>query len=235
VNYFAPDASFERRFVNAGTVVWPDAMRWCDATPAAASRCIEDNFGGLGLGPAPAVFPLIPGTTVVKQQTDDSLIDGYNRQVARIASTLHDAFDGAPNTPAANLPGDGVAWTPLPATAGAQPVVANVTGPNRNQVTTKDGLQSATLHEETIVLPGTALPRVIRRWLDQEALLAFLNERTFLGGLSAVMLDNSNAATEVCRLYVNHQPGDTCPVVTCPGGQSFDPATGTCKPDIIIE
>jgi hypothetical protein len=188
VNYFAPIGS-------DSSPVWHDPMNWCGPMPSSGQpkRCLEDNFGA-GVSP----LTLIPGSTEAKQISSNN-VDPFNNQVARVATILHDAFDGHPNNPAQNLPGNGGAWT-FNGSLFAE------------HVTPIDSLdQPGVLHEESINLEGTGLFMTVQAWLDQEPPLAQLREPTFLGGLTRVMRMAGFSRDEICRLYILHQPNDICP------------------------
>lgn len=167
-NYFTPDGSVA------------DHMNWCVTEKG---RCIEDNFSA-GIG------PVIPGTDKPKQTSPnpDRL---FIKQIARIATILHDAFDGAPNTAGA--------WT-------------YVGGEFVEPVKPLGSLdQPGVLNEESIQLDGGGLFRTLRAWLDREDALAHLSEIPFLGGLTQVMMDAGYKRHEICRMYVLHKQSDDCP------------------------
>jgi len=221
-NYFHPEASF-----GTGTSTWHDKMNWCNGT-----RSVEDNFGGSGL---------IAGTSVQKLQTDVSSWDGYTKQIARVASILHDAFDGnsMADSSTVDVPGNCGAWA-----KSASGQVDSNGSTHLNQINPAQVLTlfNPPVPEEGVALPGSALPKVVRNWLALEGANALLEEDTFFQGLSQTMTDAGYSACDVCRVYLLHQANDQCPSyspqgnfcgMTCPLGEYVDPTNGTCSGIII--
>ncbi|MGC4064914.1 MAG: hypothetical protein QM784_09785 [Polyangiaceae bacterium] len=221
VNYFQPVGS---KFAEAGS---NQEMAWCTNV-----RCVEDNFGAGNVS-------TIPGTSVLKQVSDVG--DMFHEQVARVASILHDAFDGRINPPLGssttdNLPGNGAAWIYDEGLPGKQsfraPASASEFSENLanffNPVGSLDDTpapekpNAGVIHEESIAIPGAALPNIVREWLRREPPLAALRQDTFFKGLTDVMLGYAYP-DEVCRLYVLHQPTDTCPSWGPSGSENAPP------------
>jgi len=217
VSYFIPIGSSAA----TGIANWTDPMSWCrgqiNRTPAPPMapddkplRCLEDNFGAIVGG----VSPNIQGTTTPKESQAQGA--AFNEKVAFVASTLHDVFDGWPNTPVQNVPGNGGAWifdtskflaptSPFTTSAGFFLPIGSLND-------TAEAMSSV-IHEENIHMPGFAFQTLIIEWLRREpsGFLPTLNQETFFLGLSAAMLSFAAPPDEICRLYELHQPNDTCP------------------------
>jgi len=234
MNYFRPVGSFNVK--PDGT----DFINWCGA-PGSPLRCIEDNFGARP--PGSLASPFIAGTMAPKQAT--APLDAFRGQVARVSSTIHDTFDGAPNFPAADAPGNGAFWIQDPALPLPQQIDAPLTTPflaasffrvvGSLNDTAETG--AGVIHEENIAVPGTAFPSVISEWLRREpSVLALLRQETFFRALTQVMVNAGGPPDEVCRLYDLHQESDVCPDWG-PQGISFPPPPPlfVCPPNTTLK
>jgi hypothetical protein len=222
-NYFGPVQSFRTKLSDGS---WRDKMNWCSG-----QRSLEDNFGGSGV---------IGGTAVPKLATSDSGWDGYSLQIARVASILHDAFDGNNSDGVSDVPDNCNEWEST-SSNGTTQVVADPT----SQLNTIGSGQLLTLlsppvPEEVVSLPGSARKTIVANWLGLEGSNAVLEESTFFQGLSKTMTDAGFGPCDVCRVYLLHQGNDTCPSyapqggsycgVTCPSGDQVDSTSGVCIP-----
>ncbi len=225
VNYFPPAGAFNADFITNPTTSanWNDPMVWCGEV-LNPLRCIEDNFGAWTFGTATSAT--IPGTSRPKQVTSpfrDTALNSlpFLDQVARVASLVHDAFDGHPNFPASNTPGNGGAWMqdltfarPQSIRAPIPPFVssAGIFQALGSLDDTAEAGAGGVIHEESVRLAGTAWPKLVGEWLRREPSGgAKLAQGTFFRGLTQVMVDAGAASGEICRLYGLHQPDDTCP------------------------
>ncbi|WP_163996674.1 hypothetical protein [Pyxidicoccus caerfyrddinensis] len=134
-------------------------MRYC---PSASGACMDANCGALG-------------------QCLNGADDAFDRQVGRVATLLHDAFDGRPSLPPQNAPGNADVWS------------------NRPMRYSTDRRGSS--DDERVALPGTALFRVIQRW---DARGALLRQNSFLGGLSDAMAEAGVSWCDRCRVFALH-------------------------------
>jgi hypothetical protein len=201
-------------------------MNWCSG-----QRSIEDNFGGSGV---------VGGTTVPKLSTSDSSWDGYTLQIARVASILHDAFDGNYSDGVSDVPDNCNEWASTHS-GGTWQVVFDPTSflntIGAGQLLT---LLSPPVPEEVVSLPGSARKKIVENWLALEGSDAVLEESTFFQGLSKTMTDAGYGPCDVCRVYLLHQGNDTCPSyapqggnycgVTCPSGDEVEYTSGNCIP-----
>ncbi|HZR80719.1 MAG TPA: hypothetical protein VFD92_06460 [Candidatus Binatia bacterium] len=113
----------------------------------------------------------------------------FSDQVARIASILHDAFDGNPQGLG---PNDGSDWQQL---ASGAPL-------------TYVGSADSDLKDEGVRLPGTDLITLFEHWDDRGQLL---REDNFLGGLADLLKAKGISESDVCALFALHDPSATCP------------------------
>jgi hypothetical protein len=109
----------------------------------------------------------------------------FDDQVARVAATLHDAFDSwqpGGGRPTANTPGNGVAWTLSP--GATFPLLSNPTPPPD----TKD---------EHIRLPGPGIYSLITRLAPLDS----LSDQSIMGGLSGMASEAGFNWCERCKLF----------------------------------
>jgi hypothetical protein len=225
MNYFAPAGSR-----SASTSFWPsgmsDPMSWCSATNPSPLRCAEDNIGAMPAGTNAS--PNIAGTNTPKQVTTFQASDDFIEAVGTTTTTIHDVFDGWPNSPAVNEPGNGGAWVFLSSgeIRAPQPPFTSSIGfldllGSLND--TPENGSNPPIHEENISLPGTSFPSFIAEFLRREPTSgAMLEQQTLFGGLTQVMLNFGADPNEICRLYELHQPTDTCPL--------YGPASASSPP-----
>lgn len=225
MNYFQPAGS-----KSTATSLWPsgmfDHMNWCSLTNPSPLRCAEDNIGAIPAG-GPSPGPNIAGTSTPKQVTTFQSSDAFIEAVGTTTTIIHDAFDGWPNSPAMNEPGNGGAWVFLASgeIRAPQPPFTSSIGFLDLLGSLNDTAENgnAAIHEETISLPGTSFPAFIAEFLRREpADSALLEKETLFEGLTQVMLNFGADQNEICRLYELHQPDDTCP--------SYGPASASSPP-----
>ena len=114
--------------------------------------------------------------------------EAYYAQIRRVASILHDAFDGHDGS--TSLPNDGSHWRLI------------------GTVLEHSGGLDSDLRDESIMLPGSALRDLFGYW---DARSMYIHESSFLGGLAELLRDEGYTDTEVCRLFARHAHNQTCP------------------------
>ncbi|HLM45705.1 MAG TPA: carboxypeptidase-like regulatory domain-containing protein, partial [Myxococcaceae bacterium] len=110
----------------------------------------------------------------------------FDDQVARVATTLHDAFDSwqpGGGLLTANMPGNGVAWKMSP--GATFPLISNPTPPPD----TKD---------ELVRLPGRDIYSLITRLAPLDS----LSDQSIMGGLSGMAREAGFNWCERCKLFV---------------------------------
>ena len=156
----------------------PDSEDLCASActggaPGCGQDCAEDNVGS------------VPGATSdyeVGGATDRAL---FNRNIARLVTIFHDAFDGVHGFPPEGLlnPSPGAAFNRVGGTFGS---------PERAVTNAND---------EPIALPGSALVDFFSNLFDQ---WATVSEPNFLNALALTMFDHGYDANEVCELFAAH-------------------------------
>lgn len=121
------------------------------------------------------------GTCMEANATSTGSFDDH---VARVATLLHDAFDGAPSLPAQNLPGNADAWN-------------DSTGVLNYSMTSHTGSNA----DEGVALNGKHLQTLIAKWNDRGDKLT---EDNFLGGLSDAMADAGYDWCSRCEVFALH-------------------------------
>ncbi|WP_148314192.1 DNRLRE domain-containing protein [Sorangium cellulosum] len=111
-------------------------------------------------------------------------LDSFDDQIARVATLLHDAFDGAPSLPQQNLPGNVDVW---------QLSNGRLVYSRQNRTGSAD--------DETILLGGPSLRTLISKWNARGLLLT---QDNFLGGLSDTMADAGFDWCSRCQLFALH-------------------------------
>lgn len=143
---------------------------YCNAT---IGPCVDENFDASDL-------PFNP----------DPEKAAFLAQVRRVATILHDAFDGHAGTDV-TLPNDGALWA-----LGANNMLIN------QRSNTVD------LRDETVALDGTSLPTIFARMRQRGD---SLTEANFLGGLADTMRSQGHSDSEICSLFALHEASRTCP------------------------
>jgi hypothetical protein len=113
----------------------------------------------------------------------------FDDQVARVASTLHDAFDSwqpGGGKPTANLPGNGAAWKLTGDSM--DPFISNPTPPFDSG-------------DEIIRLPGRDINSLIRRVTVGDG----LSNESIMGGLAGLAEDNGFSWCERCQLFATNE------------------------------
>ena len=138
-------------------------LGYCPTTGPNVRDCAEDNIGGPTQG--------IAGVT-------------YNYNIGRIATTWHDAFDGA-QTPEPGLlrPNPGAAF------------------PHDGTMFTAPVFVPTDAADEQVVLPGQAMQQFFRRLFDH---VSTMNERNFNNALARTALQFGHSEEEICEMFSLH-------------------------------
>jgi hypothetical protein len=112
----------------------------------------------------------------------------FEDQVARVVSTLHDAFDGHAQGAG---PNDGSHWT------------GPATGPLAHV-----GAADSDRGDEAVALSGARFETLFEHWDDRGTLM---REDNFLGGLADLMAAEGVAESDICALFELHDPSRSCP------------------------
>ncbi len=110
----------------------------------------------------------------------------FKSQVARIVSTLHDAFDGHA---AGAGPNDASHWLPSLPFAHAFAIDSDA-------------------NDEVVALAGSDLRALFEHW---DARGTLLREDNFMGGLADLAEERGYAEADVCALFALHDASATCP------------------------
>jgi hypothetical protein len=168
--------------------------------------------------------------------SDKKYTSSFDSQVARVATTLHDAFDGAPSLPPQNTPGNADAWTMSGNVLAYSPT-------NRN----------GSAGDESVVLEGQYLRTLIAKW---DARGKLLTQNNFLGGLADTMAAAGYDWCSRCKVFALHDerfddktnyadlckqepiaswigPSPTSPIVTFQPGPEGKDAKVFSRPDVI--
>lgn len=146
---------------------------YCNAN---AGPCLDENYDASDLSDLPS-------------NLDPERID-FLAQVRRVATILHDAFDGHAGADA-TLPNDGALW-----------VLGFTSAPINHPANTAD------LRDEAIALEGAHLPTVFARMRQRGDALT---EANFLGGLADTMRSHGHSDSDICSLFALHETSRTCP------------------------
>jgi len=151
----------------------------CTGDPALPSECLDQNS--------------VPSTT------------SFNANVARVATLLHDAFDGQAQRGIADVPNDADLWTRVPGSSPAQLKFSS--------------LGYGNLGDEDVRVPGSCMNDVLEKWDDNGNLL---RESSFLKGLTQTALlpgCGAHSWCQTCEMLSLHRAGR--PVNATPR-QDFD-------------
>jgi hypothetical protein len=121
-----------------------------------------------------------------KENADGSNDATFTSQVRRVASLLHDFFDGS-DQPGA--PNSGIHWRL-----------------NSNGYLVHD--PRAIADDDDVVLGGRCLPRM---WADWRAHESLLSEDRLLKSLARVAIEDGAQLHEVCDIFERHSESQTCP------------------------
>jgi len=191
-NYFPPTD-----YMLAGGIYYCDAQ-----TDTGAGNCLDENF---------------TQSNVVGLEQRNS--PEFNAEIRRMATILHDAFDGHAET---TKPNDGSHWDKPSGSAVIIPAAGNYSD----------------IGDEAIALDGSALVELFKRWVDTGSKAV---ESGFLGALADTMSNYNYSDYEICYLFAQHSDSNTCPsyirdpsttgdrvpapVVSNPGIQVVEPVT----------
>jgi hypothetical protein len=137
---------------------------------ASSNDCLEVNCGP-------------PGAPNECRSSRPSETD-FDRQVGRITTLLHDAFDGRPSLPPLNAPGNGDVWTW-----------------DSSNLLGYSSVRNGSNSDERVALPGASISRTIKHW-DRRG--SKLTQDTFLGGLSDAMEEAGVNWCDRCRVFALH-------------------------------
>lgn len=154
-DFFAGQVAGGTNYFSPGTLIG-GSMSYCDVNGGAPQHddCLDRNYSSTA---------------------------SFHDQVARVATTLHDAFDGSRfNSTFVNQPGNGNVWTTSPAGF----VYA---GDSRN------GDQ----FDEEVLLPGAAMRTFVGK-------LSSLGAPTFMTSLAQTIRDNGYTWCQTCRVFSLH-------------------------------
>jgi hypothetical protein len=131
-------------------------MSYCDVNATPPDDCLDENFS-----------------------SEATFFD----QVARVATTMHDAFDGDRyNSSFTNQPGNGNVWTRA---SSVDPLVFAGTSRNGDK------------HDEEVLLPGAALRTFVGKLDD-------LNGTKFMTSLADTIRENGYDWCQTCRVFALH-------------------------------
>jgi hypothetical protein len=138
-------------------------INYCSST---ADDCLDNNIGG------PA---------------GQSQGKAFDEKTGRIATILHDAFDGQGRSQA---PSDGSIW-----------------GVDSNSILSYVGNDSANRYDEVISAPGDSLKAVVRNMFARATLV---RESNLLGAVNDAMIGLGYTWCQRCELFGIHEPNETC-------------------------
>jgi hypothetical protein len=133
----------------------------------------------------------------------------FNNQIARIASLLHDAFDG--HAPSDDRPNDGAHWYHNGS------VLVPATGKMR------------VADDEPITLHGLFLRKLFDYWSQRGNTL---REASFAGGLQDLLRDLNYLQSDICQLFSLHAVSTACTSIagSAPSNLPAKPGTKTLTP-----
>ena len=197
----------------------------------AGDNCFEDNIG------APA-----------SRYQYNPASPSFDDEVARVLTTIHDAFD---RWPVVNIP------TPNQSYPAQVTVWSNAGG----DTVAYAGNYAASQDDDAVWIQGNAWPKIVRNMIDPSA--PALVEDRLMRGLNTVMRDAGWNWCTRCEVFRNHTPTRTCPskwmdqrptgmecewencvppkkvfhdkyrlcAPECPDGYHFEPEVWKCVPD----
>jgi hypothetical protein len=125
--------------------------------------------------------PVHPGHDACLDQNFSSEAT-FKQQIARVATTLHDAFDGDRyNSTFVNQPGNGNVWT----------------GPALGPFVFDGSSRNGDSHDEAVLLPGAALRTFVGKLSD-------LTATTFMTSLAQTMRESGYDWCQTCRVFSLH-------------------------------
>lgn len=155
-DFFAGQVVGGTNYFKPGTLT-SGIMSYCDVNASDPTNCLDRNFA-----------------------TQSSFTD----QVGRVATTLHDAFDGDRyNSSFVNQPGNGNVWTSSSGTF--------VYGNSRN----------GDKYDEPVLLPGAAIRTFVGK-------LSSLDQTKFMTSLAETIRQNGYNWCDACRVFSIHQGVD---------------------------
>lgn len=143
--------------------------------------------------------PCVEGDAVDNYHEDhrhcmDATAQAFQAQVRRVASLLHDAFDGHTGLTAVNT---GIHWEAAPSGK-----------PAPSDTYLVHNLISMGADDDPVSMAGSCLADVFKHW---DARGNFLAESTFLGALADTLRADGYDESEVCGLFEKHSATGTCP------------------------
>ncbi|MGB5306907.1 MAG: hypothetical protein WBO57_11770, partial [Gammaproteobacteria bacterium] len=182
-NYFQPNMPGDP--VN----FFGEVVHYCQARDPA---CLDANF--------------TEGHLVGGILSDDERL--FRTQIRRVASTLHDAFDGYhvvtsdryPGLEALLQPNDGSHWIWI--TDMRDPNHVNTPQPVNSTANNSD------ISDETVALDAADLIRVFEHWGDRSGTLT---EEDFLGALAETIRERGYPESQICHLFGLHSATARCP------------------------
>jgi hypothetical protein len=155
------------------------SMFYCDSGANPSTQpCLEDNVGGGLAWPAG------------QRSTRASLGGERAEGIARVATLLHDAFDGHADE-TAPVPGNGGNWTWLLSPFDTGPSLA----------------WAEHASDENVALGTGGMYSILRNWSDRSNSLHY---RPFFNAMAVSMLNAGYAPSEVCQLFALHSPTGAC-------------------------
>ncbi len=152
-DFFAGQAAGGTNYFSLGSL-FSLSMSYCDVNAANPAACLDTNA---------------------------SSESSFHEQVKRVATTLHDAFDGDRfNSTFVNQPGNGNVWT-----TGASGWVY-------------DGARNGDAYDEPVLLPGSAIRTFVGK-------LSSMDDTKFMTSLADTIKENGYDWCQTCRVFSLHE------------------------------
>ncbi|MBN8231549.1 hypothetical protein JYK02_28955 [Corallococcus macrosporus] len=165
VNYFDPCSNNPSRSqpeCESGAVTTTSlGVNYCNA---ASKDCLEHNFSGQG--------SFVGG-------------NGFDAEIARVTTLLHDAFDGRDSLTSGNAPSNADVW--------------KLNG--SDQLVYSSQLRAGSSGDENVALPGRSLRRLIANWAKRGVTL---NQSNVMGALADTMREEGVNWCEICQVFALH-------------------------------